>query len=461
MKLQSRFFITISLLTAFILAFITFSMVAVNKRLLAKEADMRQETALETTVGIVREAYLTRDTILMVNYLKLVKQDHTEIGWLCITDSTGKVQASLDMNLLGMERSHIRLPENIRLLSRTVSSNAGTLGSVEVGFDMNIVETHLQASMFKIKKRIAIAGLWALVLGFIGSYLLALNLSGPIRVLSMAAGEIGKGNLEASLPTVKRRDELGDLSKAFLEMATHLKELDQMKQDFVSGTTHEFRSPLGIIESHATAVMQDLEAVKGIPENYRNDWLSSMSHIKSSSLRLNRFISDLLNMAKIERGKMNLNLQVVPLSGIIEETLLFFSPKAAEKKIDLLKDIPSHLPLVNADDDRIRQVLINLIGNALKFTPSGGKITAGARVQPQGWIYVNVVDTGPGIPGEFMSRIFSKFEQAKGLSPRAGERGTGLGLAICKGIVEGHGGEIGVKSQTGQGSEFYFTLPIH
>ena len=193
MKLQSRFFITISLLIAFILAFITVSLIAVNKRLLADETDMRQKTALETTVGIVREAYLTRDTILMVNYLKLVKQDHTEIGWLCITDSAGKVQANLDMNLLGMKRSQIRLPESIRLHSRTVSSNAGTLGSVEVGFDINIVETHLQASMFKIKKRIAVAGLWALALGFIGSYLLALNLSGPIKALSAAAGEIGKG----------------------------------------------------------------------------------------------------------------------------------------------------------------------------------------------------------------------------------------------------------------------------
>lgn len=460
MKLQNKFFVTISLLTVFILAVISFSLIAVNEKLLHKEADLRQETTLDNTMGIVREAHLTRDTLLLVNYLKLVGKDAPEIGWLCVTDPEGRVQASLNMNQLGMKRGLISLPENIKLLSRTVSSRTGALGGVEVGFDTGVVESGIRENMLKIKERIALAGLWALALGFIGSYLLALNLSRPIKALSAAAAEIGKGKLDPPLHLLSRRDELGELSKAFVEMAGHLRELDRMKQDFVSGTTHELRSPLGIIESHAQAVLQDLREVKGLPGDYRSDWISSMNHIRNSSARLNRFISDLLDTAKIERGKMELKLRDVSLQELIDDTALFFAPKAAERNIGLFKDIPQRLPSVGADPDRIRQVLINLIGNALKFTPAGGKITVGALASPQGWLLVNVSDTGPGVPQEFMGRIFSKFEQAKDFYGRAGEGGTGLGLAICKGIVEGHGGKIGVESKPGQGSDFYFTLPL-
>ncbi|HAH31425.1 MAG TPA: hypothetical protein DCL44_03820 [Elusimicrobia bacterium] len=460
MRLRSKLFLTISLLIVFILAFVALSLLTMERQFLTRETDKRQEAALENTVGIVREAHITWDPILMVNYLKLIAQAHPEIGWLCIVDTEGKIQAGLDMSLLGIERTQISPPEKVRLLSRTVSSNGVTLGSVEVGFDKDRMESYLQASLSKVRERITIIGLCALVLGFIGSFLLAQSLSGPIRVLSMVAGEIGKGELDTPVPTVNRRDELGDLSRSFQEMAGHLKELDRMKQDFVAGTTHELRSPLGIIESHANAVLSDLGEVKGIPENYRTDWTSSMTHIKNSSLRLNRFISDLLNMAKIERKRLDLNFQEVSFSKIIDEVLLSFAPKARERKIVLFKQVSQNLPLVSADPERIHQVLVNLTGNALKFTPAGGKITVGARVQQQGWIYITVTDTGPGISAEFRSRIFSKFEQAKGLSGREGERGTGLGLAICKGIVEGHGGKVGVESRAGQGSEFYFTIPI-
>jgi len=461
MRLRNKLFGTISLLIVFILAFVAISLLTMEKQFLTKETDKRQESALENTAGIVREAHITWDPILMLNYLKLIAQAHPEIGWLCFVDTEGKIQASLDTSLLGIERSHISPPDKIRILSRTVSSGGAILGSVEVGFDKERVENYLQESLSKARERITIIGLCALALGFIGSFMLALSLSGPIRILSMVAGEVGKGRLDTPVPTVNRRDELGDLSRSFQDMAAHLKELDQMKQDFVSGTTHELRSPLGIIESHANAVLKDLEEVKGIPENYKLDWISSMTHIKNSSLRLNRFISDLLSVAKIERKKLDFNFKEVFVPGIIDEISLAFVPKAKERDIGLFKRISPDLPLISADPERMHQVLVNLIGNALKFTPAGGKITISAWVHRPGWICVKVSDTGPGIPKEFRSRVFSKFEQAKGISGRAGEKGTGLGLAICKGIVEGHGGKIGVESQTGRGSEFYFTLPLH
>lgn len=460
MRLRSKLFLTIGLLISFILAFVAFSLLATEQRLLVKEIDMRREAALKNTADIVREANITSDMLLLVNHIKLVKQGYPEVKWLCIVDPAGTIQAGLDLNQFGLERDRVSPPADVSLSSRTVFSNGRNLGYVEIGFDKYFAESHIKTSLSKSGARIMMIGLYALALGFVGSLLLALNLSLPIRALSRVATEIGKGRLDTPVPAVERKDELGDLSRAFKEMAGHLKELDRLKQDFVTGTTHELKSPLGIIESHANAVLQDLKTAAGVPENYRSEWISSLDHIRSNSLRLDQFISDLLDVAKIERGKLKLNFQKVSIAEIIHEVLLSFVPKTRKKKIALFKQVANDLPPLSADPERLRQVLNNLIGNALKFTPEGGKITIGAWVRQRGWLYVKVADTGPGISAEFMGRIFSKFEQAKGPSGGEGKRGTGLGLAICKGIVEGHGGKIGVKPLAGRGSEFYFVLPI-
>ncbi len=458
MRLRSQFFLTMSLLISFILAFVALTLIAMERQFLVKETDRRQRAALESVAGIVREAHITRDPLLMLNYLKLSEQTYPEIGWLCIVDSEGKIQASLDINLFGVDRSSVSLPENIVLLSQEVVSNGRGLGRVEVGFDQVRLESYIQASLLKVRNRVTVIGLWALLLGFFGSLLLALNLTRPIRLLSDVANEIGKGKWDTPVPTAKRKDELGDLSRSFQKMTAQLKELDQMKQDFVASMTHELRSPLSIIESHANSVLQDLGQAQGLSQNDRNDWISSMAHIKDSAFRLSRFVTELLDIAKIERGKLDLNLQKVSLASMIHEILASLVPKAEEKKLTLYEQIGKDLPAIYADPDRIHQVFINLIGNALKFTPEGGKIIVGAQALSQGWVYVKVVDTGPGIPQEFMSRIFSKFEQVKGLHDR--RQGTGLGLSICKGIIESHGGKIGVKLNDVGGSEFYFTLPM-
>jgi len=459
MKLRTKFFLLISVLLSCVVGFVALCLLTTERRFLLEEVEKRQKTALNSIEGILQEAHLTRDPLLLVNYLKLIKQAYPAVSWLCITDQEGMIQANLDIDLLGMNRDLVTLPEGLHLLSQAVQLNGRNLGQVEVGFHKKDTDGFVRASLAKVKRRVAVIGIGALTLGLLGSFLLAFNLSRPIKILCRAAAEIGEGKLETKIP-IERGDELGHLARAFQEMNARLKELDQIKQDFVATTTHELRTPLGAIVSHANAVLEDLEETQEIPAARRNDWFSSMTYIKANASRLGRFINDLLDIAKIERGRMDLSLQNVSMNEIIEEVMAFLHLKAEEKKIHLLDKVQQSLPVVRADPERLHQVFLNLLGNAIKFTPQEGQIEVSAKAYSPSAIYVEISDTGPGIPTTFMKRLFNKFEQVKSLRDQVGgPKGTGLGLAICKGIIEGHGGRIGATSRLGRGTTVHFTLP--
>ncbi|OGS09575.1 MAG: hypothetical protein A2204_06825 [Elusimicrobia bacterium RIFOXYA1_FULL_47_7] len=183
--------------------------------------------------------------------------------------------------------------------------------------------------------------------------------------------------------------------------------------------------------------------------------------MKNCALRLSRFIDDLLDVAKIERGKMEVSLQTLDLLGVITETIQLFKPQFDEKHIVFTSEAPEKLPPALGDPDRTRQVLINLLSNAVKFTPQEGAISVGAGYdEKQKLIFVSVRDSGIGIPSDKLDKIFDKFEQiigTQGKNPKP--KGTGLGLAIVKGIMESMGGRVSVESELGKGSKFTFSLP--
>ena len=461
MRLRAKVLSLVNLLIALVIAAVGASLWTSERRVLLREAERRQYAALEAAAGILREAHITSDPLLLVNYLKLIEQTHPEVKWLCIVDKDGKIQASQDTNLIGDDRSLVAVPDELRLLTRPVASGGRSLGHIEIGFHKGMTAGAVESALSDLTERLSVIGLGAMALGFVCSFLLAEHISSPIRHLSQAAAEIGQGRLETSLD-ISRGDELGDLADSFKVMSLKLKELDHMKQDFVTTTTHELRSPLGAIESHANAVLEDLAGSDGIPpETLRKDWASSLQHIKVNTARLRRFINALLDLARIERGKLDFNPTRVSLGEIIEELTAFFGPQAQERGIGLSHRVSPALPAVFADPERVHQVLVNLLGNALRFTPAGGAVRIIAVVDSPKFVRVQVADTGPGIPKEFMGRLFTKFERHRrpGAMPRD-PGGTGLGLAICKGIVERHGGLIGIESSSGRGSVFYFTLPV-
>jgi len=171
--------------------------------------------------------------------------------------------------------------------------------------------------------------------------------------------------------------------------------------------------------------------------------------------RMNRLIGDLLDMKRMENGRLAVEPKPVRAGVLLTEAAEMLRPLAAAEGIELTLDIPDELPVVAADANRLQQVLSNLIGNAIKFTPKGGRISLrGARTEKD--VCIAISDTGPGIPAEQLPHIFGQFWQGK----RADRRGIGLGLGIAKGIVEAHDGTIWVESMVGAGSTFYFTLPL-
>jgi PAS domain S-box-containing protein len=230
-----------------------------------------------------------------------------------------------------------------------------------------------------------------------------------------------------------------------------LKELDKLKSDFVSNVSHELRTPLTAIKG---SVDNMLDGLTGDLNEKQSRYLV---RIKSNADRLARLINDLLDLSRIEAGikLKRTNLGLVAIAREIAESL---KPLAAEKLISLEIECGDNSVTAWADPDRISEVLMNLLGNAIKFSPAHGTVTLSIERNGDHWAKVSVADTGPGIPSDEAKRIFDKFYQVS-QPERQKAMGTGLGLSIAKTLVELHGGKIWLESEAGRGSTFFFTLP--
>jgi len=262
--------------------------------------------------------------------------------------------------------------------------------------------------------------------------------------------------LEERQRFVRLKDFADQLERANQE----LRRVDAMKSEFVSVASHELRTPLAAIKN---AVQLMLSGKTGEINENQSKFLSMAER---NINRLTNILNDLLNLSRIESGKIELNFKNVELKGIIELTASSLRPQADGNSIQIEVEVPEQIPAVYGDPEKIEQILTNLIGNAIKFTPDGGKILITAKPflkEKEGGygdrVAVFVKDTGIGIPPEHLNAIFEKFHQVEGSLHRS-VSGTGLGLAITKGLVEAHQGKIWVESEVGKGSTFIFTLPM-
>lgn len=245
--------------------------------------------------------------------------------------------------------------------------------------------------------------------------------------------------------------QLQDSNRELNEANEKLRELAELREEFLALTTHDLRSPLtvisGVISFFTSGRLGELS-----PEQK-----NMVAMMERNTQNLIELVNDLLDASKLESGTMRLDIAAFDLRGLLDELREAMEPLAKEKGIELVEAIPSGLPQVEADRAKIRRVLQNLLSNALKFTPKGGRVSVSAE-QKDGRISVSVSDTGVGIAPEDVNRLFDKYEQARSRATR-GEKGTGLGLYITKQLVELHGSEIKVESKMGKGSTFSFTLP--
>lgn len=231
-----------------------------------------------------------------------------------------------------------------------------------------------------------------------------------------------------------------------------LKELDKMKSDFVSNVSHELRTPLTAIKGSVDNMLD------GLTGSINEKQLRYLTRVKSNVDRLSRLINDTLDLSKIESGKTELKPAQLALDTLAREIVENLRPLANEKAIRIEVLSPGPSVKAWADRDKVTQVFMNLIGNALKFTPPQGRVTVAVRQNGDQWVQVSVSDTGPGIPLEEAAKIFDKFYQIAHVAKQK-TKGTGLGLSISKALIEMHGGKIWLESEAGKGSAFFFTLP--
>ncbi len=230
---------------------------------------------------------------------------------------------------------------------------------------------------------------------------------------------------------------------------TELRNLQTTRRDVIGNISHEFRTPLAGIK----AMVETLRDGAVDDKETAGDFLA---RIDSEVDRLTQLVAELTELSRIETGKAELKKEPVDLNQLVDVAIAQLSPQAKRQKLSISREFAADLPSVPADKERVRQVITNLVHNAIKFTPAGGRITITSRALEQS-VVVDIADTGVGIPKEDLPRVFERFY--KGDKARAGE-GTGMGLAIAKHVIEVHGGSIWVRSEEGKGSTFSFSLPL-
>ena len=303
------------------------------------------------------------------------------------------------------------------------------------------------------------AGGIAMVFGFF----ISSTITDRLQAIKQVAEQVQQGNLSARVP-VRGNDELASLGKTFNQTTARLQEaaqkqheLEILRHDLIAWAGHDLQTPLAsiraIVEALADEVVED-------PDTRQRYLRTAQRDVQSLSL----LVDDLFQMAQLDAGGLTLNREMASLSDLISDTLESFSELANRQQVALSGEVTGEVDPVYMDVQRISRVLNNLVSNALRHTPPGGAITVrAARLQEEVWaeheVRVEVRDTGEGIPEADRPHVFERFYRGEKSRSRS-TGGAGLGLAISRGIVEAHGGQIGVSSSAGLGASFYFTLPM-
>lgn len=477
MRLKTRFSLFAGLLVTMVLLAAGLLFLTFEKRHLIKETRENQIALVKGLVRVSREALLRNEDLFLVNYIKTIKEGNRTVSYALFVDNENRILAHSNSQFLrriikDSVGKRAQLSEELFIQAyRAVSEESEQeiidialpvflgkerKGTARIGFSKTVLEEVVKGTLRQTGKRILVVAVGVLIFGLMGALILAGTMTRPIKLLVKGADLIGQGKLDTKIKT-ERKDELGWLAHKFNQMAERLKELDEMKKDFVSSVTHELRSPLAAIESYVN------EMLEGGVKEFAETGIDDLTIIKNNTIRLSHFINDLLDTAKIEAGRIEVEPQLLDLSSLVTEVVTIFLPWAEKEKIDLRIDLPIDLPKVFADGDKIRQVLTNLISNGIKFTSSGGRVVINAErmIKDPEFVLVKVSDTGRGIPPGDLDKVFDKFHQVKDAREKVkGPKGTGLGLFIVKSIVELHGGKIRVESKLGEGTTFAFTLSV-
>jgi signal transduction histidine kinase len=310
-------------------------------------------------------------------------------------------------------------------------------------------EARLESGWRRLLTPLGYAALFGLFISMLLAWLLARSLARPVNRLTAAAGRVAQGIYDDP-PLKAGKDELGRLVSVFQSMREQIGQAQQTQRDFLSGVSHDLKTPLAVIQGYASA----------LEDGIADDEVSRqrvIAGIRRETERMTGLVASLLELARLEAGLTPFEPAALDLGTLVRKVLGELGTRAQPKDLHLQEALPEKLPPVQADPTQIERVLMNLLENAIRFTPGGGTIGVGGAAQA-GRVSLWIQDSGPGIPQEALPHIFDRFYQFEP-ARTTGRSGSGLGLTIAREIMKRHGGEIYVQSEIGQGARFTISLP--
>jgi signal transduction histidine kinase len=303
-------------------------------------------------------------------------------------------------------------------------------------------KTDVRSRVVALVERLAIAGALGLVIAALLAWYLSRRIVRPVLQLSDAADLVAAGAYDIEVPR-RAPGELKHLSERVGEMAHRLGEVQEMERNFLMSVSHELRTPLTAIRGHVSALLEGV-----VEDPVQRD--ASLATIEAEAGRLERLVGDILDLAKLDTHRFTVTTEEVDMAQLLDQAFERYRDEAQRRAIDYRADVRAR-PVIVSDGDRVLQVVGNLLSNAFKATPDGGRISL-ELAQQNGTVQVAVEDNGPGIPPEKRERLFRPFVSEVG-------GGTGLGLAIAKELANALGGRIDLRSEVGKGSRFELVLP--
>jgi signal transduction histidine kinase len=333
----------------------------------------------------------------------------------------------------GFKRTYLAVQRPLRLAPK--SSPFGAL-------IVATPKTEITSRLTPLVRRLALAFVGGILVAGLLAWYLSRRVSRPVLALSAATDKIARGNYDIEVPDLPR-DEIGHLADRFSEMAARLSDAERQERNFLMTVSHELRTPLTAIRGHVDALRE------GVAED-PNVRAASLEMIASESARLERLVGDVLDLAKLEAHRFTVLQEEVDMGRLCDQAYAAFGEEARRRRIEYDKNFEAS-PTIVTDGDRVLQIITNLLSNAFRWTPDGGRVELDLAI-PDGIVSVAVGDTGPGVPREERERIFRPFWSRD-------DSGTGLGLAIASELAVALGGRIKLDSPPDGGSRFELVLP--
>lgn len=474
MSLRFKFTLYVSILLLLVIIGVSYNIYVTQKNFLTHQFSQTREKTLTSFVSMCNEALKLKDELQVYNAIELLIKTYNpavvyagyvnanNVNMYLSRDNNKNIDSEFKQRIKKVRTEYSEYyyslsGEKIYESSVPLKIDGENIGTFVVGFSQDQMEKQIKIGISKMTAQIKIVSYVAIIIGILLANFLGYTFTKPLKLLTEASEQIAKGNLDVELK-LKRKDEIGVLFNTFNNMAKQVKELDSMKDSFVSSVSHELRSPLSAIDGYCDLLIDGVK--QGHPQEQQ---LKGLHIIKQATVRLTNFINNILDLAKIKADKLEIRKSDTDIVAVISEIVSLFQPLAVQQKKTISLDIVFKTAIIiSADSEKIKQVITNLVSNAMKFTKENGnivlKVLENSAGYGDGYVEIWVKDDGIGIPKHQVDMVFEKFFQVQdGQFKRP--KGTGLGLTIVAEMIKLHKGYVWAESDLGCGTTFKFVLP--